>query len=179
MNSTLNIRSLALLGGGDAFVILTAVFAVVMVKANFQSSGKAAPKPQAEAAKEKVIKKIKKKNQELKKEKQELSRKLKAASAKLDQLGIKLTGSASGASTTSDGTIYVYVRSGGEIVVEKDGTARRATAEDLASTLSRFGGSKVVLLSEPEVSSGRAMDLLDAAKGALPDASTSLGTLKE
>jgi uncharacterized ion transporter superfamily protein YfcC len=173
MNSTPNIRSLALLGGGDAFVILTAVFAVVMVKANFEPSGK--PTQTSQKAK---VEKLKAKAEKLKKEKQEQRRKLKAASAKLEQLGIELTGSASGETTSSDGAIYVYVRSGGEIVVEKDGTAQGATEEDLGGTLRRLGGSKVVLLPEPEVSSGRAMDLLDVAKGALPDASTSVGTLK-
>jgi hypothetical protein len=166
-------------------VILTAVFAVVMVKANFEPSGKATPKPQEETAEE-VVKKIrkknqglKKKNQELKKEKQKQRRKLQAASARLEQLGIELTGSGSGETATSDGAIYVYVRSGGGIVVEKDGTAQGATEEDLGGTLSRLGGSKVVLLPEPEVSSGRAMELLDVAKGALPDATTSVGTLKD
>lgn len=173
MNSTPNIRSLALLGGGDAFVILTAVFAVVMVKANFEPSGK--PTQTSQKAK---VEKLKAKAEKLKKEKQEQRRKLKAASAKLEQLGIELTGSASGETTSSDGAIYVYVRSGGEIVVEKGGTAQGATEEDLGGTLRRLGGSKVVLLPEPEVSSGRAMDLLDVAKGALPDASTSVGTLK-
>jgi len=173
MNSTPNIRSLALLGGGDAFVILTAVFAVVMVKANFEPSGK--PTQTSQKAK---VEKLKAKAEKLKKEKQKQRRKLKAASAKLEQLGIELTGSASGETTSSDGAIYVYVRSGGEIVVEKDGTAQGATEEDLGGTLRRLGGSKVVLLPEPEVSSGRAMDLLDVAKGALPDASTSVGTLK-
>lgn len=174
MNSTPNIRSLALLGGGDAFVILTAVFAVVMVKANFESSGK--PTQTSQKAK---VEKLKAKAEKLKKEKQEQRRKLKAAIAKLEQLGIELTGSASGETTSSDGAIYVYVRSGGEIVVEKDGTAQGTTEEDLGGMLSRLGGSKVVLLPEPEVSSGRAMDLLDVAKGALPDASTSVGTLKD
>ena len=173
MNSTPNIRSLALLGGGDAFVILTTVFAVVTVKANFEPSGK--PTQTSQKAK---VEKLKAKAEKLKKEKQEQRRKLKAASAKLEQLGIELTGSASGETTSSDGAIYVYVRSGGEIVVEKDGTAQGATEEDLGGTLRRLGGSKVVLLPEPEVSSGRAMELLDVAKGALPDASTSVGTLK-
>jgi uncharacterized ion transporter superfamily protein YfcC len=174
MNSTPNIRSLALLGGGDAFVILTTVFAVVTVKANFEPSGK--PTQTSQKAK---VEKLKAKAEKLKKEKQEQRRKLKAASAKLEQLGIELTGSGSGETATSDGAIYVYVRSGGEIVVEKDGTAQGATEEDLGGTLRRLGGSKVVLLPEPEVSSGRAMDLLDVAKGALPDASTSVGTLKD
>ena len=174
MNSTPNIRSLALLGGGDAFVILTAVFAVVMVKANFEPSGK--PPQTSQKAK---VEKLKAKAEKLKKEKQKQRRKLQAASARLEQLGIELTGSASGETTSSDGAIYVYVRSGGEIVVEKDGTAQGATEEDLGGTLRQLGGSKVVLLPEPEVSSGRAMDLLDVAKGALPDASTSVGTLKD
>jgi len=173
MNSTPNIRSLALLGGGDAFVILTTVFAVVTVKANFEPSGK--PTQTSQKAK---VEKLKAKAEKLKKEKQKQRRKLQAASARLEQLGIELTGSASGETATSDGAIYVYVRSGGEIVVEKDGTAQGATEEDLGGTLRRLGGSKVVLLPEPEVSSGRAMDLLDVAKGALPDASTSVGTLK-
>jgi uncharacterized membrane protein len=173
MNSTPNIRSLALLGGGDAFVILTTVFAVVTVKANFEPSGK--PNQTSQKAK---VEKLKAKAEKLKKEKQKQRRKLKAASAKLEQLGIELTGSASGETTSSNDAIYVYVRSGGEIVVEKDGTAQGATEEDLGGTLRRLGGSKVVLLPEPEVSSGRAMDLLDVAKGALPDASTSVGTLK-
>jgi uncharacterized ion transporter superfamily protein YfcC len=173
MNSTPNIRSLALLGGGDAFVILTTVFAVVTVKANFEPSGK--PTQTSQKAK---VEKLKAKAEKLKKEKQKQRRKLQAASARLEQLGIELTGSASGETATSDGAIYVYVRSGGETVVEKDGTAQGATEEDLGGTLRRLGGSKVVLLPEPEVSSGRAMDLLDVAKGALPDASTSVGTLK-
>lgn len=178
MNSTPNIRSLALLGGGDAFVILTAVFAVVMVKANFEPSGKPTQTSQKAKVQKAKVEKLKAKAEKLKKEKQEQRRKLKAASAKLEQLGIELTSSASGETTSSDGAIYVYVRSGGEIIVEKDGTAQGVTEEDLGGTLRRLGGSKVVLLPEPEVSSGRAMDLLDVAKGALPDASTSVGTLK-
>ena len=163
MNSTPSIRSLALLGGGDAFIILTALFAVVMVKANFESSKKA---PQQD------------KVEELKKQNKKLNQKLQAASAKLEQLGIQLTGSPKAASTSSDGAIYVYVRAGGEIVAEKNGKARSVTEKGLPGTLRQLGGSKIVLLAEPGVPSGTVTRLVSAAKGAVPGASTSLGTLK-
>jgi hypothetical protein len=165
MNSTPSIRSLALLGGGDAFIILTALFAVVMVKANFESSKKVKVHQQGKV-------------EELKKQNKELNQKLQAASAKLDQLGIQLKGSPKGASTSSDGAIYLYVRSGGEIVAEKNGKARSVTEEGLPGALRQLGGSKIVLLAEPGVPSGTMTRLLGAAKGAVPGASTSLGTLK-
>jgi len=159
MNDRSNLRSLVIGAGGDAFIILTAIFAVLLVTANFQPSGKPS-------------------RQELKKQNEKLEKKLQAAQKRLKELGIELTGSSSGGSPSKE-AIYVYVRSGGEIVVEKGATTRSATGETLPETLNQLGGSKMVLLAEPGVPSGRITRLVSKAKGALPGASTSLGTLEK
>lgn len=159
MNDRSNLRSLVIGAGGDAFIILTAIFAVLLVTANFQPSGGPS-------------------RQELKEQKEKLKKRLEAAEGRLKELGIELTGSSQGKSP-SDEAVYIYLRSGGKIVVEKGAATRSATEETLPQKLGQLGGSKMVLLAEPGVPSGRVTRLVSKAKGALPEASTSLGTLEK
>lgn len=170
------LQGLVIGAGGDAFIILTAVFAVLLVTANFQAS---APEDPSEPSKEELEAKA----EELSKETQQLRSKLSRAKSRLKELSIKLSGPSS--SATSESTpIYVYLRQqggpqAGDLVVEKGERAQSVRQGELTGALRGMGGQSVVLLAEPGVPSGKVTQVVDRVKSALPEASTSLGTLKK
>jgi hypothetical protein len=171
------LQGLVIGAGGDAFIILTAIFAVLLVTANFQASS--SEDPSAPSKEE-----LKQKADELSQEARQLKSKLSQARSRLKELGIKLSGSSS--PTASENTpIYLYLRQqggqqAGDLVVEKKGERARSVRQgELAGALQELGGRAVVLLAEPGVPSGKVTQIVDRVKDALPEASTSLGTLKK
>lgn len=189
------LSGLILSAGGDSFIILSAIFAVLLVTANFQTSS---PESQSGPSKKELKQKsreLTRKTEELRQKKQKLAQKtrqlkseLSQAKSRLKELGIELSGSSSGAAPENT-PIYVYLRQGGsrqaggqeagDLVVEKGGQAQSVRQGELAGVLQELGGQSVVLLAEPGVPSGTVTRLVDQVKGALPEASTSLGTLKK
>lgn len=170
------LQGLVIGAGGDAFIILTAIFAVLLVTANFQTSS---PEVPSEPSKEE----LKQKTKELSREARQLKSKLSRAKSRLKELSIKLSGSSSPAASENT-PIYVYLRQrggqqAGDLVVEKGEQARSIREGELAGVLQELGGQSVVLLAEPGVPSGTVTQIVDRVKGALPEASTSLGTLKK
>jgi cytoskeletal protein RodZ len=170
------LQGLVIGAGGDAFIILTAIFAVLLVTANFQPSS---PEDPSEPSKEK----LKQKTKELSRQTRQLKSKLRRAKSRVKELSIKLSGSSSPAASENT-PIYVYLRQqggrkAGDLVVEKGERARSVRQGKLGGALRELGGRSVVLLAEPGVPSGTVTQIVDRVKGALPEASTSLGTLKK
>lgn len=170
------LQGLVIGAGGDAFIILTAIFAVLLVTANFQASS---PEDSSEFSKEELKQKTKNLSQETRQLKSRLSR----AKSRLKELGIKLSGSSS-KTAPKNNPIYVYLRQQGgqqaaDLVLEKGERTRSVHQGELAGVLQKLGGRSVVLLAEPGVPSGTVTQIVDLVKGALPEASTSLGTLKK
>ena len=173
------LQGLVIGAGGDAFIILTAIFAVLLVTVNFQASS---PENPSEPSKEELKQKIEELKQKVKETSQEagqLKSKLRRAKSRVKDLSIKLSGPSSPAAPENT-PIYVYLRQqGGDLVVEKGEQARSVRQGKLGGALRELGGRSVVLLAEPGVPSGTVTQIVDRVKGALPEASTSLGTLKK
>lgn len=160
-----SLRHLVIGAGGDAFLILSTIFAVLLVTANFQPS--ASENPQSQET-----------TKELKKELSVAKKRLQSLRKRLREMDISLTGSSSGPPSTEK-PVYVYLERENGIVVEKGKETRSVKEDRLQSTLQSLQSEKVIILAKPEVASGRVTRLVGQVKNALPDASTSLGTLKQ
>jgi len=173
MNNRSYFRNLVLSAGGDAFMILTSVFMVLLVTANFQS-----PCPQKSFEEE--YQQSKEEIKRLKKEVEQAKNRLEQAENRLQEFGMSLTQTATGSQTQmGSGTTRVYYRSEGDIMIETSNRTFSVSKDRLTDRLAELESSKVILLAEPGVTFEETVQLMDDVRSTLPEATTSIGTLKK